>query len=64
MLVHKTIPNLYEHGRSKYHGLDSTRNLTADHGEIYIDGFIMHHIMYYLTHTTESSALIVGVAVN
>ena len=33
----QTIPNPYEHGRSRYHGLDSTRNLTADPGEIYID---------------------------
>ena len=37
VLVHKTIPNPYEHGRSRYHGLDSTRNLTAEPGEIYID---------------------------
>ena len=37
MLTHKTIPNLYEYGRSKDYGLDSTRNLTADPGEIYID---------------------------
>ena len=48
MLVHKTIPNTHEHGRSNNYGLDSTSNLTADPGEIYIDGLFALNFVDFL----------------